>query len=524
MGWWTDLWGDSYTEKVLEQNPGMSFLDAKREGDRWEQSGQRNYQDYRQSRSRGRDRGRDRGYDSYDRGYQQDSYRESRRDDRRRDSYQDYGRQEQRQPSSYDYKSPEGTRLKGMTWPGGNRNLTKFGFSKNQSEAIMKYNPNISEQQASDLARAVQDIVNSGNVKEDSPWWNLWRGDDRHKQDAAIKSIMESGQDFKDVAKAYRDAGRPITYNEAINASDPESTSSLESESKRLGLERSTELYEQAKQDKEKLDQRSDELYRSSQEERERRIRLEDEALRQSRESRKLTTEERLNAIENYRGARDQYEQDRMSRTSLMNEIRNAPSTFEEAQRQGHEQSLKNTAALTSVLPTRAGGSAVKELLDRQQELDLNVASSSSVGRLQEIENRRNLLGNLLGQQQSGAQRQQQIDQQAGLSATQQGALDLQFSQMPLNISKGSGDASRFDLQSSIQNRQQGLNAVQLSGNFGSQSLGTNLNYNKFYGDEQQREFQRSMDQWKMGLDTAKLGLNAASGGTGALSKLWGGS
>ena len=381
--------------------------------------------------------------------------------------------------------------------------LSKYGFTSNSINLILKENPNISEQEVRELARATKDAINTGNVKASKATRKLGVPKSEENQLSAVMALLNSGGDYKSVVDTYKDSDIPIGEGEALNMSDPDSLSGLSMQARKEGLRRSNELFKTAKEDKKKLDDRSDDMFDRSEEERERRLDLEDQTLDDVEESRKRSQEERLAALENYRQSRSQYQDDRVSRTSLMNEIRNAPSTYEEAQRQGHEQSLKNTAALAAVLPTRGGGSAVKSLLDKQQELDLNVASSSAVGRLQEIENRRGMLGQLLGQNQQAAQAQQQLDQQSQQSAIAGGNLDLQYSQIPMSIARSAGASSQADANLALQQRQLGLSAVGLSGNFGQGMLGTNLDIQKFFSDEEDKEYQKRMQQMQLALGTA---------------------
>ena len=339
---------------------------------------------------------------------------------------------------------------------------------------------------------------------------------------SASKAVDLSIKEFNTEQDIFDALARDEEFLEEKAKSDYEADVSFLKAKKNLG-KKTEETQELTEEIADEQRDRSEDDFRRSERERQRARELQDRALSDLDEQTALLREERRRAISNYAGARQDYQDDRQAQKGLISELRNAPSTYEEAARQGHEQSLKNQSALASLLPTRAGGSAARDILNQQKELDLNIAQSSAVGRLEEINQRRSQIANILAAQQGSAQNQQQLDL-AQSDASRLGiSTEVGLAGVPLGIADSARQDSYADRGLSDTNLQTSLQ------NYGA-SLGLEVDnlklqqaidsYNKS-GDQQ--AFQNSLATLGLGLNAlSKIGIPVASSIAGGLYGLFG--
>ena len=353
-------------------------------------------------------------------------------------------------------------------------------------------------------ARAlVQDFVDAVNSRQQRDGGTI--------NDAFEDTIRDvrTQEDVKDAIVENRKLGQSRVTQEA--KTDKDLIKSREDLSDKI-----KDVQDIAEETAETQTDRSEEDFERAEEERARARQLQDQTLADFNEQRDRLREERYQSIINYNQSRQNYQDDRVAQKGLISELRNAPSTYEEAQRQGHEQSLKNMSALASVLPTRAGGSTTRDLLNQQQQLDLNIAQSSSVGRLEEITQRRNTIANILASQQGAAQNQQQLDlSQADASRLGLGT-EIGVAGVPLGIADTSRQDSYADRGLSDTNLQQALANQSASLGFGIDNLKLQQAIDAYEESGDQQEFANRMQQLGLGINAVTSIINTlVSAGAG---------
>jgi len=199
-------------------------------------------------------------------------------------------------------------------------------------------------------------------------------------------------------------------------------------------------------------------------------------------------------------------------RDDLISEVRSGPSLAREATRQALDQGLRNQQALASTLPTRAGGSASRQLLEQSRMQNQQLAQSSALSTIQEQNQKNALVGNLLGAQQGGVLASSGI--LGGLQRTGLGREQTAISATSpaVNISgllSGQGTASGA-LGSSYFG--QGIQSLNTGVNAG-QALHQNA-FNLLQFDDQKR--QRTLDRQQQ---REQASIEAALGATSTVAK-----
>ena len=140
----------------------------------------------------------------------------------------------------------------------------------------------------------------------------------------------------------------------------------------------------------------SNKMQRDADRDRRRARSIQSSQLRLQREAMERQRVEREQSRRDYQEQKTGIQRGIGQREALMRQIQEAPSTYEEAQRQAHDKSIQNQASLLASAGTRGGG-GLRGILDQQRQKDLDIGSSSAVGRMEEMNQRRQLVGNLLG-------------------------------------------------------------------------------------------------------------------------------
>ena len=353
-----------------------------------------------------------------------------------------------------------------------------------------------------------EDVLNSPAQGDDSPnkFTNAFNRLDKNITDSI---------DVKDSKKIYQ---APVDEDGNIDPDDlPAGVKSNKLSSELLSAAR--ENLHEAKKERQEFKKMGLEQYDTAQDDRKRQMEIEDETRKKFEQRVIELRAERNRSLQNYEIARRQSMLDRDDRRSLMNEIKNAPSTYEEAQRQGHEKALQNASALASVLPTSQGGGVVSQLMNQARQQDLDVASASAVGRLQEAEGRRKQLGDLIAQNQEAAQKQQGIDQ--GLMSQALAAMQAEAGNaaLPLSIAGRAQSSYLTNQAQALDTFKTGMASLMGAAGMGSGAIGSNLDIRKYLSSEDQRTFDNMMAKYQLGLQGLQTFSNAAGQTTGAMAK-----
>ncbi|MBE8232421.1 MAG: hypothetical protein HAW67_01710 [Endozoicomonadaceae bacterium] len=383
--------------------------------------------------------------------------------------------------------------------------LREEGFSDNQIRRLSNRFPQATRRERDKIIEEIRDISNSDNIGIGG--WD--RLTSTQRGDKALEIFIKRGS-IDDPGKVTEELSKIEGTYTSVDELDTalgkgrDTGEGLKTETSEFFLNQSREQYEKSKDIQKEVGKDADRFRDSAEDERRRRLRLEDKALKGAQSTISEAKRERAIGIQQFLQARKSYTESRTERQDLIKEIREAPSTYEEAQRQAMNQSLKNQASLLSNLPTRGGGSGARELLDRQQESDLNIAQASSVGRLQELEGRRNSIGALLSQQSGQDQSQQQLDLGFANSSLDAGKFGLLGSQTQLQVAGQAGRQQQLDNQNVLQSYGLGLQAVGLGNSGLGSSIGSNLQTSQFLNDKDNSILDRL-------LGLAGAGLSAGS-------------
>jgi len=375
------------------------------------------------------------------------------------------------------------------------REFTRYGFSPSAAKAASRKFPDSDPRDIRDFAdqayRAYEQSDERGSSGFPSFVKEYVRTTQSETEDGEEIDISDATETNREIDEGRPDVTTEEKNRERVTGEAPTSAKRQDLTSEALDAARKTfdksfELYDDQVE-------RAEDFERLSNQERRRRLGLEDEALEEAERSAARVDEDRRRYLEDYELAREDARFDRDARKGLIEELRNAPSTYEEAQRQGHEQTLKNQAALAAVLPTRAGGSAVRSILDQQKELDLNVAQASSVGRLQEIAGRRNLMAQLLSQNQAGALEQQKLALTQGAQGLEFGKQDLVRSNLKLGVAGSAARGEQLAQSNYLESLGLGFSALTGSQTGASMAGKGSLALSQFLSSEEEKEHARFM-------------------------------